>query len=84
MAGDQTSEVLPVNAGHEIVHSDRSLEDEQLSTRPFFAKNKNYENGGRFKFKMNIFFMATTHKLFHLDKRRFVQLKIVEISSSFI
>jgi hypothetical protein len=41
-----------------ILYSDRYSEDEQLSVRPFFAKNEKYELDWRLIFKINILFYS--------------------------
>jgi hypothetical protein len=41
---------------HEILYTDRSSKYEQLLIRPFFAKNKKYEHGGRLNVKIHSLF----------------------------
>jgi hypothetical protein len=41
---------------NEIMYTDRSSKDEQLSIRPFLSKNKKYEHGGRLNVKIHILF----------------------------
>jgi hypothetical protein len=41
---------------HEILYTDRSSKDEQLSKRPFLSKTKKYEHGGRLTVKIHSLF----------------------------
>jgi hypothetical protein len=39
---------------HEMLHADRSTEDEQLLIKQFFVKNEKYESGGWFRVRIYI------------------------------
>jgi hypothetical protein len=41
---------------HELLYTDRSSKDKQLSIRPFLSKIKKYEHGGRLNVKIRILF----------------------------
>jgi hypothetical protein len=47
-------------------------------------KTKNTNMAGGWYLKLTFCFMVTTHEPLHLDKRSFVQWKIVDIPTSFI
>jgi hypothetical protein len=48
------------------------------------SSEETHEHGGRLKFKINIFFIVTTHEPLYLDKRSFVQENIMDIPTNFI
>jgi hypothetical protein len=48
-----------------------------------FARNENYEHGGRLEGKIHILFYRNSHEPLYVDQLSFVQSKIMDIPTSF-
>jgi hypothetical protein len=87
MADVKTSEVIEKiyhsTQDHEIIHSVRSLEAEQLSVRLLLRKKKSTNMAGSWILKLTFCFM-TTYEQLHYSERSFMQWKILDIPTSFI
>jgi hypothetical protein len=69
---------------HEMLYTDRYLNDERLLIRPFLWETKNTNVEGSWILKFVLWLIETTHETFRFDKWSLAQSKIMDIVRSFI